>query len=200
MQVASRNRREFDARVARVYPKLLAYCVRLCPTRSDAEDLAQAALLKAWRVDPLNTEREGGTRYNPSTMSWIGWCKRLAAHELSDSLRRKRLSTVSLTAMVEDPPVEGHEDGVCERGAVSAFLAELDVFERKVLGLVIAGHSMVECATLLHVPVSHVYAVHAALRDAYSTTIGNTPRALQGNVEAKAISNAMDVFGRGSYA
>ena len=94
-----------QAMVARKLPRMLALAQRLLGDPVEAEDVAQDALMRAWRQAP---------RWVPGRAKFDTWLHRVALNLCYDRLRRRREAP---TAVLPDRPDEG---AAPDRGLLAA--------------------------------------------------------------------------------
>ena len=115
----------------RLVPRVLGYAARLLADRTEAEDIAQEAMLRLWRVAP--DWRQGEARVST-------WMYRVATNLCTDRLRlRKRRQTdaLDLVAEPEDsaPPVVATLIEADRMAALTAALAALPDRQREAVVL-----------------------------------------------------------------
>lgn len=117
--------------VDRKLPRLLALAQRILGNRSDAEDIAQEALLRAWRQAP--TWRPGEARFDT-------WLHRVVLNLCADVLRSPRSREEVATEAVPDiadpaaTPAESHDRARLRR-QVAAAVSALPPRQREALVL-----------------------------------------------------------------
>jgi RNA polymerase sigma-70 factor (ECF subfamily) len=136
-----------QAMVARKLPRMLALAQRMLGDAAEAEDVAQEAMLRAWRNAP---------RWVPGKAKFDTWLHRVALNLCYDRLRRKR-------EIATDSPPERRDDGPApDRGllaadagaAVNAALAALPDRQREAIVLCHYQElSNIEAAALMKVSV-----------------------------------------------
>lgn len=112
----------------RLTPRVFAHALRLLGDRAEAEDVAQEAMLRLWRIAP--DWREGEAKVTT-------WLYRVTANLATDRLRKRR--GVALDAVPEpedDRPsaVEGMQDAA-RAAALQAALADLPERQRQAVVL-----------------------------------------------------------------
>lgn len=124
-----------DARAAevltlRLVPVLLAHSYRLLGDRAEAEDVAQEAMMKLWRVAP--DWRQGEAKVTT-------WLYRVVANACTDRLRKRR--SVALEAVAE--PEDGAasvEAQLQERARVEALQEALNALPERQRQAVVLRH------------------------------------------------------------
>ncbi|MEM7630559.1 MAG: RNA polymerase sigma factor [Pseudomonadota bacterium] len=146
-----------DAAAARVLtlrltPRAYAQAVRLLGDRAEAEDIAQEAMMRLWKIAP--DWRTGEAKVTT-------WLYRVVANLCTDRLRRRPRGPVALDEVAEPlDPAPGAEErmlGRARRDALSAALASLP--ERQRLAVMLRhfeGASNPEIADRLGVSVEAV--------------------------------------------
>jgi RNA polymerase sigma-70 factor (ECF subfamily) len=128
VRLAVGDREAFDTVFAGLWPELLSFVRRAMPGDSDAEDLAQQALLKIFfRISDFDTSRDG-----------VAWAFGIALYEVR-TRRRQRQRRREVAAEAAMSAIEGGaspEDLLIEadlRRAVAEALGELTDADRAVL-------------------------------------------------------------------
>jgi RNA polymerase sigma-70 factor (ECF subfamily) len=141
----------FAALVRAHEASLRRYLARLAGDEGD--DLAQESLLAAWRA--LNQWRGEG--------SFGGWLRTIATRRFLDSRRTRRVATQPLDSV----GAPSHCDGTEQRMAIDRALARLPDRERAAALLLFAhGHSHVEAAAILELPLGTLKSIAARARAA----------------------------------
>jgi len=96
-----------QAMVARKLPRMLALAQRMLGDPVEAEDVAQEAMLRAWKQAP---------RWTPGKAKFDTWLHRVALNLCYDRLRRRR------EIPTETPPDRPDEGPAPDRGLLSAEL------------------------------------------------------------------------------
>lgn len=113
---------------ARHLPRVLAHAHRILQDHAEAEDVAQEAMLKLWKIAP--DWREGEARLST-------WLYRVTANACTDRLRKRR--TVGLEAAPEQvdaaPTAEAALIAVDRQKALHGAMAELPERQRNALVL-----------------------------------------------------------------
>ena len=94
-----------QALVARKLPRVLALAQRMLGDAAEAEDVAQEAMLKAWRQAP---------KWTPGRARFDTWLHRVALNLCYDRLRRRR------EIATETPPDRPDEGPAPDRGLLAA--------------------------------------------------------------------------------
>ncbi len=136
-----------QALVARKLPRVLALAQRMLGDAAEAEDVAQEAMLKAWRQAP---------KWTPGRARFDTWLHRVALNLCYDRLRRRR-------EIPTDTPPERPDEGpapdrgllAAETGArVDAALADLPQRQREAIVLCHYQElSNIEAAALMDISV-----------------------------------------------
>ncbi len=124
---AGGDRAAFDVLCARHLPRLYVLALRVAGERAEAEEIAQEAMVRAWR--------QAG-RFDPTRGSVAGWLNRIAVNLAIDQGRR----AVRYAALPEDQPSEAPSAEAAlqareRRTALLAGLAALPVRQRAALML-----------------------------------------------------------------
>ena len=142
----------------RLVPRLLGYAGRLLADRAEAEDIAQEAMLRLWRVAP--DWRQGKAKVST-------WLYRVVTNLCTDRLRaRKRRQTDALDQVAEpEDSAPGVVAGLIEAdrmAALTAALAQLPDRQREAVVLRhIEGLTNPEIAEILQIGVEAVESLTA---------------------------------------
>ncbi len=142
----------------RLVPRLLGYAGRLLADRAEAEDIAQEAMLRLWRVAP--DWRQGEAKVST-------WLYRVVINLCTDRLRaRKRRQTDALDQVAEpEDSAPGVVAGLIEAdrmAALTAALAQLPDRQREAVVLRhIEGLTNPEIAEILQIGVEAVESLTA---------------------------------------
>lgn len=120
----------FRSELTQLIPHLRAFARSLCNNASEADDLAQEALIKAWRA------RE---RFEPGTnlKAWVFMI--LRNHFYSERRKAWRKNETSGEHIDEMAPISAGQDSMIELADIKHALAELPDEQREALILVGAG-------------------------------------------------------------
>lgn len=125
---------EWKAWLAEFGPRLLLFARGWAPTREDAEDLVQEAIVRLWNYQQ---DKGGGVPDLPLAFSTIRFCG--LNHHRSESRRRKREESIiylnDFTDVWLDPSLEDDEDAARLREAVRQLSPKLrEVITMKIWG------------------------------------------------------------------
>lgn len=140
----------------RLVPKVLGQAMRMLSDRAEAEDVAQEAMVRLWRIAP--DWRQGEARVST-------WLYRVTANLCMDRLRRRR-QTVSLDG-VTDPAddaasVAEQMQGQARMSALSAALAVLPDRQAQAVALRhLEGRGNPEIAEIMDISVEAVESLTA---------------------------------------
>ena len=117
-----------QAMVARKLPRMLTLAQRMLGDAAEAEDVAQEAMLRAWRQAP---------RWTPGQARFDTWLHRVGLNLCYDRLRRRReIATDVLPDRIDDGPAPDRGLLAAETGAqVQAALARLPERQREAIVL-----------------------------------------------------------------
>lgn len=128
-------------------------CLRMMRNPQDAEDMAQEALLKAWR----------NLRNFKFKAAFSTWLHRIAVNTCLDAIRRRKESAKSIQELDEqgisipDPSSGGFDEKVVVQNHIQTALTQLDANSRSVIVLYdVQGYSYEEIASILVCPVGTV--------------------------------------------
>lgn len=125
---ASGDRQAARALTHRLAPRIVAHAFRLLGNRAEAEDVAQEAMLRLWRIAP--DWRQGEAKVTT-------WLYRVTANLCTDRMRRARGVALDAVPEPEDggtTPEEGLQD-VARAQALQAALARLPERQRQAVVL-----------------------------------------------------------------
>ncbi len=116
------------ALTARLTPRILRYATRMLRDRAEAEDVAQEAMLRLWRIAP--DWRQGEAQVST-------WLYRVAANLVTDRLRKRRGVALDTVAEPEDdrPSAEDGLQAAARLAALDAALADLPERQRQAVVL-----------------------------------------------------------------
>lgn len=112
---ANGDRAAARALTLRLTPRVLAHAYRLTGERAEAEDIAQDALMRLWRIAP--DWRQGEAKVST-------WLYRVVANLCTDRLRRRRAVGIDTIAEPEDA-TPGVEQRMQQRARADALQAAL---------------------------------------------------------------------------
>jgi RNA polymerase sigma-70 factor (ECF subfamily) len=123
---------------------------RMMGNHADAQDIAQVAMLKAWRALPaFKLDSALGT-----------WLYRITINACSDELRRRKTKTVSVEVMSEQGKEladGGFEEGALTGQSIAWAVGQLnDEYRAAVVLRDIEGYTYDEIAEILHCPIGTV--------------------------------------------
>ena len=159
-----------QAMVARKLPRMLALAQRMLNDPSEAEDVAQEAMLMAWRQAP---------RWKPGKARFDTWLHRVALNLCYDRLRRRREVLTDTVPDRADPgpsPDQGLQ--AAELGArVDAALAALPERQREAIVLCHYQElSNIEAAALMDISVEALESLLSRGRRALRASLAETAR------------------------
>ena len=164
-----------QAMVARKLPRMLTLAQRMLGDATEAEDVAQEAMLRAWRQAP---------RWTPGQAKFDTWLHRVGLNLCYDRLRRRReIATDTPPDRPDDGPAPDRGLLAMETGArVEAALAKLP--ERQREAIVLCHYQElgnIEAAGLMNVSVEALESLlsrgRRALRTALADMAPNAPDA-----------------------
>ncbi|MGX1691722.1 RNA polymerase sigma factor [Brevundimonas naejangsanensis] len=117
-----------QAMVARKLPRMLSLAQRMLGDAAEAEDVAQEAMLRAWKQAP---------RWTPGQARFDTWLHRVALNLCYDRLRRRReIATDVIPDHIDDGPAPDRGLLASETGAqVQAALSRLPPRQREAIVL-----------------------------------------------------------------
>lgn len=140
---------------ARLTPRVLGYSTRILGDRAEAEDVAQEAMLRLWRI--AEEWRQGEAKVST-------WLYRVVANLCTDRLRKKRgVGLDTIAEPIDEAP--GAEAGMVQaqrQAALNAALQTLPERQRQAVVLRhIEGVSNPEIAELMEISVEAVESLTA---------------------------------------
>jgi RNA polymerase sigma factor (sigma-70 family) len=159
-----------QAMVARKLPRMLALAQRMLNDPSEAEDVAQETMLKAWRQAP---------RWTPGKARFDTWLHRVALNLCYDRLRRRReVLTDTMPDRADPGPSPDQRLQTAELGArVDAALAALP--ERQREAIVLCHYQElgnIEAAALMDISVEALESLLSRGRRALRASLAETAR------------------------
>ncbi|MFN4296109.1 MAG: RNA polymerase sigma factor [Brevundimonas sp.] len=159
-----------QAMVARKLPRMLALAQRMLNDPSEAEDVAQETMLKAWRQAP---------RWKPGKARFDTWLHRVALNLCYDRLRRRReVLTDAMPDRADPGPAPDHGLQAAQLGArVDAALAALP--ERQREAIVLCHYQElgnIEAAALMEISVEALESLLSRGRRTLRATLAETAR------------------------
>ena len=118
------------ALTARLTPKVLGHAYRLLGDRAEAEDVAQEAMLRLWRV--AAEWRQGEAKVST-------WLYRVVANLCTDRLRKRRSVDIDSIPEPEDPAI-GAEQGLQEVARAEALQGALQTLPERQRQAVVLRH------------------------------------------------------------
>ena len=164
--------------VARKLPRMLALAQRMLGDPVEAEDVAQEAMLRAWRQAP---------RWTPGKAKFDTWLHRVALNLCYDRLRRRReIPTDTLPERADDSASADRGLMAVETGLrVDAALARLPERQREAIVLCHYQElTNIEAAALMKVSVDALESLLARGRRALRVALADlAPEGAQGRIE-----------------
>lgn len=165
-----------QAMVARKLPRMLSLAQRMLGDAAEAEDVAQEAMLRAWKQAP---------RWTPGQARFDTWLHRVALNLCYDRLRRRReIATDVIPDHVDDGPAPDRGLLAAETGAqVQAALSRLSPRQREAIVLCHYQElGNIEAAALMEISVEALESLLSRGRRALRTALADI--APQGVVKA----------------
>ncbi len=159
-----------QAMVARKLPRMLALAQRMLNDPAEAEDVAQEAMLKAWRQAP---------RWKPGKARFDTWLHRVALNLCYDRLRRRREVPTDVVPDRPDPgPLPDQGLHAAALGArVNVALAQLPQRQREAIVLCHYQElGNIEAAALLEISVEALESLLSRGRRALRASLAETAR------------------------
>lgn len=159
---AKSSREEVSAGIRDVYDRLWRYCLVLSGNRANADDLAQAACLRALE----NAEKfEAGTHFDR-------WIFRLTQRLWIDELRKKAVREGGGLLQIEEVEITDHaadpEKALMTSEVVASVLQLPEAQRSTVLLVYVEGYSYRDAAMILDIPVGTVMSRLAVARSRLS--------------------------------
>jgi RNA polymerase sigma-70 factor (ECF subfamily) len=156
-----------QAMVARKLPRMLSLAQRMLGDAAEAEDVAQEAMLRAWRQAP---------RWTPGQAKFDTWLHRVGLNLCYDRLRRRReVATDAMPDRIDDGPAPDRGLLAAETGArVEAALARLP--ERQREAIVLCHYQElgnIEAAALMEISVEALESLLSRGRRALRTALAD---------------------------
>ncbi|ANF54992.1 RNA polymerase sigma-70 factor [Brevundimonas naejangsanensis] len=165
-----------QAMVARKLPRMLSLAQRMLGDAAEAEDVAQEAMLRAWKQAP---------RWTPGQARFDTWLHRVALNLCYDRLRRRReIATDVMPDHIDDGPAPDRGLLAAETGAqVQAALSRLPPRQREAIVLCHYQElGNIEAAALMEISVEALESLLSRGRRALRTALADI--APQGVVKA----------------
>jgi RNA polymerase sigma-70 factor (ECF subfamily) len=170
---AQGDRAAARALTLRLTPKVMGHSYRLLGQREEAEDIAQEAMLRLWRIAP--EWREGEARVTT-------WLYRVVANLCTDRLRRR--GRITLLDKVPDPPDDrgGPAQDMQSRARVDALQNALNALPERQRQAVVLRHieeiGNPEIAEIMGISVEAVESLTARGKRALSVALSSKRDAL----------------------
>lgn len=152
---ATGDTRAAEALTSRVLPRILAQAVRMLANRTEAEDVAQDAMLRLWRIAP--DWRTGEAQVTT-------WLYRVVANLCTDRLRKRRHVPIDQVAEPLDsaPSVAAQMQSRARLQALSDALAQLPDRQAQAVALRhLEGLSNPQIAVIMDISVASVESLTA---------------------------------------
>lgn len=150
---------------ARLVPRVLGHAERMLGNRAEAEDVAQEAMLRLWRMAP---------DWRPGEAKVTTWLYRVTANLCTDRLRRARGPGLEAAPEPEDGaagPAEGLQDKA-RAAALQAALARLPERQRQAVVLRLLDElGNAEIAAIMEISVEAVESLLARGRRALAADL-----------------------------
>ncbi|MEP3299548.1 MAG: RNA polymerase sigma factor [Pseudoruegeria sp.] len=169
---ANGDRAAARALTMRLTPRVLGYASRVLGDRAEADDVAQEAMLRLWKIAP--DWRQGEAKVST-------WMYRVVANLCTDRLRKKRSSTLDEVdePIDETPGVEAQMQQQERARALTQALATLPERQREAVILRhIEGLANPEIAEVLDISVEAVESLTARGKRALATVLAGQREAL----------------------
>lgn len=154
--------------VGRLAPRVLAYAMRILGDRAEAEDIAQEAMVRLWKIAP---------DWRPGEALITTWLYRVVSNLATDRLRHRQRRR---TAPIEDAPevadaAPGVVAGMIEADRIAALQAGLDSLPERQRQAVVLRHleglSNPEIAAIMQIGVEAVESLTARGKRALAATL-----------------------------
>ena len=157
---------------ARLLPRVLAQATRMLADQAEAEDVAQDAMMRLWKIAP-------DWRQDEAQVST--WLFRVVANLCTDRLRRRRGVSLDQIAEPVDPqlsaPAQMQENA--RMRALSAALADLPERQAQAVALRhLEGLSNPQIAQIMDISIRSVESLTARGKRALADTLGKQKTAL----------------------
>jgi RNA polymerase sigma factor (sigma-70 family) len=156
-----------QAMVARKLPRMLSLAQRMLGDAAEAEDVAQEAMLRAWKQAP---------RWTPGQARFDTWLHRVALNLCYDRLRRRReIATDVMPDQIDDGPTPDRGLLAAETGAqVEAALSRLPPRQREAIVLCHYQElGNIEAAALMEISVEALESLLSRGRRALRTALAD---------------------------
>lgn len=156
-----------QAMVARKLPRMLSLAQRMLGDAAEAEDVAQEAMLRAWKQAP---------RWMPGQARFDTWLHRVALNLCYDRLRRRReIATDVIPDHIDDGPAPDRGLLAAETGAqVQAALSRLPPRQREAIVLCHYQElGNIEAAALMEISVEALESLLSRGRRALRTALAD---------------------------
>lgn len=156
-----------QAMVARKLPRMLSLAQRMLGDAAEAEDVAQEAMLRAWKQAP---------RWTPGQARFDTWLHRVALNLCYDRLRRRReIATDVIPDHIDDGPAPDRGLLAAETGAqVQAALSRLPPRQREAIVLCHYQElGNIEAAALMEISVEALESLLSRGRRALRTALAD---------------------------
>ena len=125
------DRRAAEALTLRHTPRVLGYAIRLLGDRAEAEDIAQEAMLRLWKVAP---------DWRPGEAKVTTWLYRVTTNLCTDRLRRRGRQTGLDAAGDPADEAPGAVAGLIEEDRARALAAALEALPERQRQAVVLRH------------------------------------------------------------
>lgn len=156
----------------RLLPRVLAQATRMLSDQAEAEDVAQDAMMRLWKIAP--DWREGEAQV-------ATWLYRVVANLCTDRLRRRRGVSLDLIAEPVDPQISAaaRMQDNARLSALSDALADLPDRQAQAVSLRhLEGLSNTQIAEIMDVSIRSVESLTARGKRALADSLGHLKSAL----------------------